>query len=296
MNITIIGAGAIGTMLATRLSNNVNKIKLIVKPEHTNLRERKTIILREISGEENNIKIDFEDKIMETDLIILAVKSYDLPPIINNLTKMETPLMCCQNGLHTLNFIKKNIGIERLSYLVTGTGSSKVEPGISHHKGNGFTYIGELTNKQTDKIKNIYNSLIGNGMECKMVENISDYIWLKTIINSSINPVATIYRVKNGRLREPKLNEYAKKICEESTKVALETGIKLPLDSWNEVNSIIEKTADNKCSMLQDIENNQMTEIEAINGEIIRIADRKGIPVPYNKKIITEIKNLSINS
>jgi 2-dehydropantoate 2-reductase len=78
--------------------------------------------------------------------------------------------------------------------------------------------------------------------------------------------------------------------------VALKTGIKLPLDSWNEVNSIIEKTADNKCSMLQDIENNQMTEIEAINGEIIRIADRNGIPVPYNKKIITEIKNLSINS
>lgn len=296
MNITIIGAGAIGTMLATRLSNNVNKIKLIVKPEHTNLKERKAIILRELSGEEKNIKIDFEDKIMETDLIILAVKSYDLPPIINNLTEMETPLMCCQNGLHTLNYIKKNIRIERLSYLVTGNGSSKVEPGISHHKGKGFTYIGELTNKETDKMKIICNSLIGNGMECKIVENISNYIWLKTIINSSINPVATIYRVKNGRLREPKLNEYAKKICEESTKVALKTGIKLPLDSWNEVNSIIKKTADNKCSMLQDIENNQMTEIEAINGEIIRIADRKGIPVPYNKKIITEIKNLSINS
>ena len=63
MNITIIGAGAIGTMLATRLSNN-NKIKLIIKPEHTNLKERKAIILREISGEERNINVDFEDKVM----------------------------------------------------------------------------------------------------------------------------------------------------------------------------------------------------------------------------------------
>ena len=296
MNITIIGAGAIGTMLATRLSNNINNIKLVIKPDHTNLKERKSIILREISGEEKNIKIDFEEKIVETDLIILAVKSYDLPPIINNLTEMKTPLMCCQNGLHSLNYIKENIDIKRLSYLVTGTGSSKVEPGISHHKGNGFTYIGELTNKKTDKMKSICDSLIGNNMECKIVENISNYIWLKTIINSSINPVATIFRVKNGGLREPKLNEYAKKICEESTKVALKTGIELPLDSWKEVNSIIEKTAENKCSMLQDIENNRMTEIEAINGEIIRIADRKGIPVPYNKKIINEIKKLSIDS
>ena len=105
MNITIIGAGAIGTMLATRLSNN-NKIKLMIKPEHTNLKERRAIILREISGEERNINVDFEDKVMETDLIIIAVKSYDLPPIVSNLAEMKTPIMCCQNGLHSLNYIK----------------------------------------------------------------------------------------------------------------------------------------------------------------------------------------------
>ncbi len=295
MNITIIGAGAIGTMLATRLSNN-NKIKLIIKPEHTNLKERKAIILREISGEERNINVDFEDKLMETDLIIIAVKSYDLPPIVNNLAEMKTPIMCCQNGLHSLNYIKENIEVERLSYLVTGTGSSKIEPGLSHHKGDGFTYIGELSNKETDIMKNICDSLTNNNMKCEIVENISNYIWLKTIINSAINPVATISNVKNGELREQRLNEYVENICKESTKVALKTGIELPLNPWNEINSIIEKTADNKCSMLQDIENNQMTEIDAINGEIVRIANREGIPVPYNKKITTEIKKLSIDT
>ena len=296
MNITIIGAGAIGTMLATRLSNNNNKIKLMIKPEHTNLKERKAIILREISGEERNINVDFEDKVMETDLIIIAVKSYDLPPIVNNLAEMKTPIMCCQNGLHSLNYIKENIEVERLSYLVTGTGSSKIEPGLSHHKGDGFTYIGDLSNKETYIMKNICDSLTNNNMKCEIVEDIGNYIWLKTIINSAINPVATISNVKNGELREQRLNEYMKNICKESTKVALKTGIELPLNPWNEINSIIEKTADNKCSMLQDIENNQMTEIDAINGEIVRIADREGIPAPYNKKITTEIKKLSIDT
>ena len=295
MNITIIGAGAIGTMLATRLSNN-NKIKLMIKPEHTNLKERRAIILREISGEERNIDVNFEDKVMETDLIIIAVKSYDLPPIVNNLVEMKTPIMCCQNGLHSLNYIKENIEVERLSYLVTGTGSSKIEPGLSHHKGDGFTYIGELSNKETDIMKNICDSLTNNNMKCEIVEDIGNYIWLKTIINSAINPVATISNVKNGELREQRLNEYMKNICKESTKVALKTGIELPLNPWNEINSIIEKTAENKCSMLQDIENNQMTEIDAINGEIVRIADREGIPVPYNKKITTEIKKISIDT
>jgi len=295
MNITIIGAGAIGTMLATRLSKN-NEIKLMIKPEHKSLKKRKAIILREISGKERNINVDLEYKIMETDLIIIAVKSYDLPQIVNNLAEMKTPIMCCQNGLHSLNYIKENIEAERLSYLVTGTGSSKIEPGLSHHKGDGFTYIGELSNKETEIIKNICDSLTNNNMKCEIVKNISNYIWLKTIINSAINPVATISSVKNGELREKRLNEYMENICKESTKVALKTGIELPLNPWNEINSIIEKTADNKCSMLQDIENKQMTEIDAINGEIIRIADREGIPVPYNKKITTKIKNLSIDT
>ena len=89
--------------------------------------------------------------------------------------------------------------------MVTGTGSSKIEAGFSHHNGGGFTFLGQIEGENGVTIKNISQSLSVRGIVCEIVENIPDYIWLKAIINSAINPIATINRVKNGELKNKKL-------------------------------------------------------------------------------------------
>ena len=66
-------------------------------------------------------------------------------------------------------------------------------------------------------------------------------------------------------------------------------GIKLPLDPWDEIVKILSNTANNKCSMLQDIDNEQKTEIEQINGEIIRLSKLLKISVPMNQKYYERI-------
>ena len=73
-----------------------------------------------------------------------------------------------------------------------------------------------------------------------IVENIEEFVWLKTVINSAINPIATLAEVKNGKLKNPELNDEVKKLCEESSKIASSNGIKLPLDPWIEIKKIIE--------------------------------------------------------
>ncbi len=73
----------------------------------------------------------------------------------------------------------------------------------------------------------------------------------------------------------------------------MKKGIKLPLDPWKEINSIIEKTAENKCSMLQDLENDQKTEINAINGELIKIAKELSINPIQNQQALSEIEKIS---
>ena len=69
-----------------------------------------------------------------------------------------------------------------------------------------------------------------------------------------------------GDLRKKELIGDVEKICAESTAIAKHVGINLPLDPWKEIVTILEKTASNKCSMLQDVENQQETEIEAMVG------------------------------
>ena len=291
MNITIIGAGALGNMLATKLSRN-NEVKLIVKKKHTALIENQKILFRDIKGNIIKSKINIGTEIENCDLIILCVKSYDAQILIQKLSNLDTPLLLCQNGLKTMNYALNNINVKRLSYLVTGNGISKIKTGISEHKGLGFTYLGNLSKSKSNLLQNISKNLKEEDMDCKIVENIEEFVWLKTVINSAINPIATLAEVKNGKLKNPELNDEVKKLCEESSKIASTNGIKLPLDPWIEINKIIEKTADNKCSMLQDLENNQQTEIDAINGELIRIGKKLSINTIYNQQVFSEINKL----
>ena len=291
MNITIIGAGALGNMLATKLSRN-NQVKLIVKKKHTGLIENQEILFRDIEGNIIKPKINIGTEIENCDLMILCVKSYDAQILIQKLSNLDTPLLLCQNGLKTMNYALNNIDEKRLSYLVTGNGISKIKTGISEHKGLGFTYLGNLSKSKSNLLQNISKNLKEEDMDCKIVENIEEFVWLKTVINSAINPIATLAEVKNGKLKNPELNDEVKKLCEESSKIASSNGIKLPLDPWIEINKIIEKTADNKCSMLQDLENNQQTEIDAINGELIRIGKKLSINTIYNQQIFSEINKL----
>ena len=291
MDITIVGAGALGNMLATKLSRN-NKVNLIVKKKHTKLIENQEILFRDLDGNIIKSKINIGTDIENCDLIILCVKSYDAQILIPKLSSLDSPILLCQNGLKTMNYALKNIDEKRLSYLVTGNGISKIKAGISEHRGLGFTYLGNLSESKSNLLQNISKNLKEEGMDCSIVENIEEFVWLKTVINSAINPIATLAEVKNGKLGNPELNDEVKKLCEESSKIAYSNGIKLPLDPWKEINKIIEKTADNKCSMLQDLENNQQTEIDAINGELIRIGKKLSINTIYNQQVFSEINKL----
>tara|TARA_B110000438_G_scaffold100918_1_gene99787 strand:- start:4176 stop:5060 length:885 start_codon:yes stop_codon:yes gene_type:complete len=293
MKITIIGPGAIGVSLTYALANSQNEIALLVKEEHGNLVKQGVIRIRKLSGAISNKRINIITELGKTDLVILAVKSYSVETLVNQLIEIKTPILCCQNGLQTLNKLKDRINPNLLSYLVTGAGSSKIEAGFSHHNGKGFTFIGQIEGRNGILVQSVSDSLNINGMECKLVKNIQDYVWLKAIINSAINSIATINRVRNGELRNKELVKDVKNICNESTAIAQKIGIKLPLDPWKEIMTILDKTALNKCSMLQDIENNQHTEIDAINGEFVRIASANNLDSRYNTLAISKVKDIT---
>ena len=290
MKITIIGAGAIGTMLAVLLANKENKISLLVKKGNESNRE---ITLNNFHGETIRKRVEIINKLDEPDWCILAVKSYDIERLIVTLKKRKTSILCCQNGIRTYNLLQKEIDKKRLAYMVTGIGCSKIETGKAEFKGSGFTFIGKFSGGTEGRIKELSKKINEAGIACRVVENIFNYVWLKTIINSSINPVAAYNKVVNGGLKEPNLNIQVEKICKESSLIAQKIGIKLPLDPWKEIINIIRNTSNNKCSMLQDLENGNRTEIDSINGEIIRIANTNNLNCKYNQEYLDKIESIT---
>ena len=293
MKITVIGPGAIGTLLATLLSNTNVEISLLVKPKHKELLQDGKIILDNFNGRRLEKKITIVTELDNPEWIILAVKSYDVDSLIELLGNSNAPILCCQNGIKTYLQLTKKIGKDRIAYMVTGIGSSKIETGEAEFRGSGFTFIGEASGIASTRLINLSELIRTSGIKCEVVNDVLSYVWLKTIINSSINPVAAYAKVINGDLRRPELNKIVRKICIESTKISTEIGINLPLEPWSEIEKIIRNTAENKCSMLQDLENGRQTEIDAINGEIARIADSNGLDATYNKEYIEKIKSVS---
>ena len=293
MKITVIGPGAIGTLLATLLSNTNVEISLLVKPKHKELLQDGKIILDNFNGKRLEKKITIVTELDNPEWIILAVKSYDVDSLIELLGNSNAPILCCQNGIKTYLQLTKKIGKDRIAYMVTGIGSSKIETGEAEFRGSGFTFIGEASGIASTRLINLSELIRTSGITCEVVNDVLSYVWLKTIINSSINPVAAYAKVINGDLRKPELNKIVRKICIESTKISTEIGINLPLEPWSEIEKIIRNTAENKCSMLQDLENGRQTEIDAINGEIARIADSNGLDATYNKEFIEKIKSVS---
>ena len=293
MKITVIGPGAIGTLLATLLSNTNVEISLLVKPKHKKLLQDGKIVLDNFNGKRLEKKIKIVTELDDPEWIILAVKSYDVDSLIELLGNSNAPILCCQNGIKTYLQLTKKIGKDRIAYMVTGMGSSKIETGEAEFRGSGFTFIGEASGVSSPRLIVLSELIRTSGITCEVVNDVLSYVWLKTIINSSINPVAAYAKVINGDLRKPELNKIVRKICIESTKISTEIGINLPLEPWSEIEKIIRNTAENKCSMLQDLENGRQTEIDAINGEIARIADSNGLDATYNKEFIEKIKSVS---
>ena len=290
MKITIIGAGAIGTTLAALLSKKGTEISIQSNKE---IEGDKEIMLMNFRGKTIRKKVRIINTLDDSDWYILAVKSYDVKELINSLKNKKANILCCQNGIKTYNLLKTEINEKRLSHMVTGMGCSKIDTGKAEFKGSGFTFIGEFSGEIKGAINELANIMNESEIECKIVDNIFNYVWLKTIINSSINPVAAYNKVVNGKLSEPSLNDQVKKICNESILIAQKIGIDLPLNPWEEVKNIIRNTSDNKCSMLQDLENGNRTEIDAINGEIIRIAKANNLNCKYNLEFFDKIQSIT---
>jgi len=290
MRITIIGAGAIGTTLAALLSNRETEISILSNKGNKGDFE---ITLKNFKGRTIRKKVKIISTLDESDWYILAVKSYDVKELIKTLKNRKAKILCCQNGIKTYNILKTEFDEKRLSYMVTGMGCSKIDTGKAEFKGSGFTFIGEFSGEMGEPINELASKMNESEIECEVVDNIFNYVWLKTIINSSINPVAAHNKVVNGKLNEPELNEQVEKICNESSLIAQKIGINLPLDPWKEIRNIIRNTSDNKCSMLQDLESGNRTEIDSINGEIIKIAKANNLNCKYNQEFFDKIKSIT---
>ena len=230
----------------------------------------------------------------KADLILFFVKTYQTEKAVSDvlvLQKENTVFLTLQNGLGNEETICKKVNRKKVILGVTGQGATLLGPGHIRHGGAGKTYLGELDGKITDRITQIAQVFRKAGIETEVSSHIHNLVWEKLLVNVGINALAALTGLKNGQLLDyPETVRLMEALVSEAVEVTRRKEIQIDENPMNRLKVVIEATRENRCSMGQDLDYKRRTEIDAINGAVVREAERFGISVPYNQMITDLIK------
>lgn len=237
------------------------------------------------------------EKLAASDVVLVAVKAQDTEAALQPLRGLLGPavaVVSLQNGLEAVAQIAGALGRGTLIALGPTTEAALfVSAGRARRTGVGATTLGFARGMPGGPILDSFAALSRScGLAVTIAEPIEPHVWAKAVVNAAINPLSALARVPNGALLErPELAVRLFAIAREAAVVAAAAGIRLPFDdAAAHVAAVVRATAGNRSSMLQDLERGRPTEIEAIDGAIVRAALRLGVPVPETARVLDEVR------
>jgi len=223
---------------------------------------------------------------------LVLVKSWQTERVAKQLKSCLSAdgiALTLQNGLGNDEILKAILNPERVALGVTTLGARMVEPGYVQFTGNGKIYLDSHPH-----ITDLANLLGKSGFQVELVSDPVALVWGKLVINAAINPLTALLRVKNGELlKRETARELLAEAAKEAASVAAKHGISLPYpDPVLAVEEVARNTAGNHSSMLQDVLRGTITEIDAINGAIVRVGEQTGVPTPINRMLWMLVKSI----
>lgn len=303
MHTVVVGPGALGCLIASTLLRGktaADKISLLdYNLARAHLLNQRGLIIHE-GIHENGLNLPAYSNPKEVEpanTIFFCVKSYDVKQSLqfcSPLYSHDTLLIFLQNGISHLDY-QKDVAKTAVAFGTTTEGATGLGPGEIRHAGKGQTCLGFLQEYQQhhrELLVETCTCLSNGGMQTVTSETILNHIWAKLFINVGINALTVIYNCRNGKLLEiPEAREYMRGAINEAVEVARKKDISVE-DPINRALSVCRATGTNISSMLQDIRKGRKTEIDAINGAIVVLAEKHGIPTPINSHLLAKVKEI----
>ena len=307
MRIAIVGAGAMGSLMAGRLAavagkpgatpdSTVDSLVLYGRPsDHLDAIRSNGLTIVERSGASSVLPVTATTSpadVEGSDVVLVLVKAWasaeaatPLCPYLNR----DTVVITLQNGLGNASALRTSLlndGVRPHVYLgVTTQGAMRTDPGVIAHTGSGITALGRRTNPANTQLRDIANAMTASGLQTVAVDDIHRWVWRKLAVNAAINPLTALAGVPNAVIStDPGLRAAAETIAREVVAVGKATGVKIDLkEVLAAIDDVARATGDNRSSMLVDVETGTPTEIDAINGAVVSEARRHAIKVPANQ-------------
>lgn len=291
-SIHILGAGALGTLYACRLSRTGRPLVMLVKPDRLESLASGVYFRESEQASAKRVFMSVADHVAPASIhhLILATKASDAAAAIEAWRPAladQANILMLQNGMGCHAEVAERLSEHQT--LVAGSvteGAYLEKPGHVVHAGIGETVLGHWSGPDIRAVAQWQNLLMVSGLEVSNVAEIRPILWHKLAVNAAINPLTALYECNNGGLASPDLKPKVEALNRETAALFKRLGIPLPDEGIQDmVERVIYATARNQSSMLQDIQAGRPTELRYITGALLRAAKALKVRLPQHEQV-----------
>lgn len=231
----------------------------------------------------------------EADIVLVLVKSTQTALIAPLAVQALAPgglVVTLQNGLGNAAILEAATGAGRVAPGIAFLGATLLAPGLV--RGFPGRVVLGAVGTAPSRVHDLAQLLANSGFIGEIAEDVAPHLWLKLAANCAINPLSALLHVPNGALLDsPEARQMMEAAAREVAEVARAKSIDLGQDAVAATLEVARRTADNRSSMLQDVEAGRPTEIEFMSGAVVREGLALGVPTPVNALLLDRVPRLT---
>ena len=294
--IGILGAGSLGRLWGASLP--AGSAGYLARPGQP-LRDNLSYRFRPFNGPESTVRTPFLRAIDEPELILVTTKAGDtldaIAGIVDRLPE-STPILLFQNGLGSQQAVAGQWPERPILAASTTEGANRPQPDLLVHAGTGDTWVGPMTEPARPCLQGAVALLQASGLAIHPEQDILRRLWQKLIINAGINPYTAILDCPNGGiLNAPLYQDTIEDLCQELSVLMEAAGQdrESPAALRQKIEGVALSTAGNTSSMRADVLQGRRTEIDFINGYLMKLGNDLGIETAVNQMLTERVQQLS---
>jgi len=296
MKIAVMGAGAVGCYFGGMLARAGHDTVLIGRRRHAEAIRRNGLRLdTALFSEQISLSAETSaDAVRDADIVLCSVKTSDTAHAAAAMApflKPGTVVVSLQNGIENPDLLRRPLRHEIVPAAVYVATEMAGDGHVRHH-GGGQLVIGRSANSQ--RLAELFG---GSGIPVDVSDNIAGVLWSKLVVNCAYNALSAITGLPYARLvQQDGVERLLREVVDECMAVADKAGIVLHGDVWESVRRIPIAMPAQTSSTAQDLRLGRKTEIDHLNGFIVRKGGELGVPVPVNQSLLTLVKLLESRS
>lgn len=292
MKVAVMGAGAVGCYYGGMLARAGHEVVLIGRLQHVMAITNEGLRLQTLTFDEH-IRVaasTHASAVAGAQLVLFCVKSTDTESAANEIKphlEAGALVMTLQNGVENADRLRTILAHE-VAAAVVYVATEMAGPGHVRHHGRG-----ELVIEPSSQSEAMAETFIAAHIPTKISTNVRGELWAKLVLNCAYNALSAITQMPYGALaHSPGVNEAMNDVVAECLAVAKADGVEIPGDVDAAVKGIAATMPAQYSSTAQDVARGKHSEIDHLNGLIVRRGDALGVPVPANRLLHTLVKTI----